>query len=211
MKYWIIIDNVQMGPLTFDEVREKSGLTLDTPVWHEGMSDWSTVRMVPELAALFNVSIDPSGGYNAAGGMNQGYNPGAGYNPAGGMHQGYNQASGYQQPYGYQGGYNAYQPQGGYQYAPGQQPDNGRPPMPNNYLAWAIVVTICCCIVTGIVAIVYASKVSPAYYRGDYLAAQKASERASMWVIISFVLGLIVQPFYTLFTIMNGSGTSGLF
>lgn len=75
--------------------------------------------------------------------------------------------------------------------------------MPQNYLVWAIVVTICCCIVTGVIAIVYASKVSPAYYRGDYFEAEKASERASMWVIISFVLGLIVQPFYTLFSLMS--------
>ncbi len=227
MKYWFIIDNVQMGPMTLDEVKCVSGLSLDTPVWFEGLPDWTTVRNIPELAALFNVPAEPEQGAHPGEAPNQGYNPAnnaQGYNPNGyapnggnGQNGGYNPngqwygAQGYAQG-GYQQGYaqGGYQ-QGGYRYAPGQQPEGQQPPMPNNYLVWAILVTICCCIVTGVVAIVYASKVSPAYYRGDYLGAQQASEKASMWVIISFVLGLIVQPFYTLFTLMSGAGDTGLF
>lgn len=272
MKYWFIIDNVQMGPMTLEEVKGVSGLSLDTPVWYEGLPDWTTVRRIPELAALFDVALEPEQGANsgahqeygpngcnpqgdnpngnpqgfAPNGNPQGYNPNGGYGPNGnpqgyapnggygsnGNPQGYGPNGGNGQWYGaqgqpqggyQQGGYpnggyapngwnqqNAYQ-QGGYRYAPGQQPEGERPPMPNNYLVWAILVTICCCIVTGVVAIVYASKVSPAYYRGDYLGAQQASEKASMWVIISFVLGLIVQPFYTLFTLMSGAGDAALF
>lgn len=201
MKYWFIIDNVQMGPMTLDEVKCVSGLSLDTPVWFEGLPDWTTVRNIPELAALFNVPAEPEQGAHPGEAPTQGYNPNGQWYGAQGYAQG-----GYQQGYA-QGGYQ----QGGYRYAPGQQPEGQQPPMPNNYLVWAILVTICCCIVTGVVAIVYASKVSPAYYRGDYLGAQQASEKASMWVIISFVLGLIVQPFYTLFTLMSGAGDTGLF
>lgn len=176
MKYWIIINDVQMGPKTLEELRVQPGLSLNTPIWHEGLPDWTTVAMIPEIAAWFNVPVDSYG------------------------QQPYSQQSYGQQSYSQQPGYQQQAPYGQQPYGQ-QQP--GQPPMPQNYLVWAIVVTICCCIVTGVIAIVYASKVSPAYYRGDYLEAEKASERASMWVIISFVLGLIVQPFYTLFSLMS--------
>jgi len=200
MKYWIIIDNVQIGPKTLEEVKSQPGLTLSTPVWHEGLPDWTTAGMIQEIAELFNVAID--------NGQQQPGQPNA-QQPYG--QPGYQQPYNGQQPYGqpgYQQPYNGQQPYGqpGYQQPyNGQQFNNGpqQPPMPNNYLVWAILVTICCCIVTGIVAIIYASKVSPAYYRGDYMEAQKASDRASMWVIISFVLGLIVQPLYTFITLMG--------
>lgn len=186
MKYWIIINDVQIGPKTIEELREQPGLSLSTPIWYEGLPDWTTVAMVPEIASWFNAPIDP---YASA--SRQGM-PGQPNQPYG---QPYGQQS-YQQAYNQQ----SYQPYNAYQ-QPNQQP--GQPPMPKNYLVWAIIVTICCCIVTGVIAIVYSSKVSPAYYRGDYIEAEKASEKASLWVIISFVLGLIIQPFYTLVSLMS--------
>ncbi|MCM1137330.1 MAG: CD225/dispanin family protein [Duncaniella sp.] len=202
MKYWIIINNVQVGPKSLEELREQPGLSLSTPIWHEGLADWTTVAMIPEIASWFNAPIDP---YSTAQGQQ------ADYKQSNSSSQG--AQTGYQQPYGQQ----AYGPQSNGQdynrqynqgygqpygaFGPGRQ--TGQPPMPNNYLIWAIITTICCCIVTGIVAIVYASKVSPAYYSGNYLAAQDASNKAEMWVIISFVLGLIVQPFYALFSLMS--------
>ncbi|MDE7407374.1 MAG: CD225/dispanin family protein [Muribaculaceae bacterium] len=53
MKYWIIIDDNRLGPLTVDEIRMTPGACLDTPVWHQGLSAWTTIAMVPELASLF--------------------------------------------------------------------------------------------------------------------------------------------------------------
>lgn len=202
MKYWIIINDVQMGPMTIEEVKCQSGLMLTTPVWYEGLPDWTTVANVPEIAAIFNTATDQgTTGYQQPGQQpyqqpyQQSYQQ-PGQQP---YQQPYQQS--YQQPYQQQ--YNAYGQQGYQQQGYQQQPGGNQPPMPNNYLVWAILVTICCCIATGVVAIVYASKVSPAYYRGDFVAAQKASEKASLWVIISFVLGLIVQPFYTLISMMT--------
>lgn len=75
--------------------------------------------------------------------------------------------------------------------------------MPSNHLVWAIIATICCCIPTGVIAIIYASKVSPAYMRGDYNAALNASSKAELWVIISFVAGLIWAPFSMLFSLFS--------
>ena len=60
-----------------------------------------------------------------------------------------------------------------------------------NYLVHAILCTLCCCVPTGIVAIVYAAQVNGHLERGEYAAAQAASENAKLWCIISLVLGLL--------------------
>lgn len=182
MKYWIIIDSVQMGPLSLEEVAAQSGLNPSTPVWHEGLSDWTTAAAVPEIAALLPSS------YENVSSANTQPNPDP-QNPYGN----FNRNPYGQNPYGNQYGqpYGAYNPNGFNQ--------NGVPPMPDNYLIWAILATICCCIPSGIVAIIYAAKVSPAYYRGDYMAAMDASSKAQLWVIISFVAGLIWAPFSMIF------------
>lgn len=182
MKYWIIIDSVQEGPLTLEEIASKAGLNPSTPVWHEGLSDWTTASAIPEIAAILGM---PSGNGEPFA------NPGR---------QNFGQQGYYQQGYNRPGAapYNGYYNQ---QQAYGQPNDpNGVPPMPDNYLIWAILATICCCIPSGIVAIFYAAKVSPAYYRGDYIAALDASSKAELWVIISFVAGLIWAPFSVLFS-----------
>lgn len=194
MKYWIIIDGVQKGPLTIDEVAAERSLNLSTPVWHEGLTDWTTVGALPELAALLTE--------NYPGQQQQPY---SGQQPYG--QQSYGQQSyGQQQPYGQQpyGGnrYNqAYQQPYGQQFNQPTDP-NAVPPMPDTYLVWAILSTICCCIPFGAIAIIYSSKVSPAYYRGDYDAALDASSKAQLWVIISFVAGLISAPFSVLFSML---------
>lgn len=104
------------------------------------------------------------------------------------------------------------------QYGPGQPmygvpqpeyavPQQGQQPVaakaPSNYLVWAILATICCCIPTGIVAIYYASKVNPAFRSGDYAGADAASEKAGIWCIVSLVAGLIWTPFSMLYSIMT--------
>ncbi len=71
---------------------------------------------------------------------------------------------------------------------------NVKPPMPENYLVWAILATIfcSCAFPLGIVAIVKASKVSSAYGAGDYTGAQKASEDAKKWTIWTAIIGGIL-------------------
>lgn len=194
MKYWIIIDSVQKGPLTLEELSTQPGVNPSTPLWHEGLSDWTTAGAVPEVAAL----LFPSNNSAAcqAGQPAQGSCQSNGYNP-------YNN-QGWQQQFNPQGNpYGQYNQQYYGQYPNGQGYDPNRlPPMPGNYLVWAIITTICCCIPTGIVAIFYAAKVSPAYYRGDYMGALDASSKAQLWVIISFVAGLIWAPFSVLFSML---------
>ena len=75
-------------------------------------------------------------------------------------------------------------------YAEGQ-----RPPKPDNYLVWAILSTIFCCLPLGIVSIVYSSKVDGQYNAGDYNGAQDYANKAkkfAMWAAISWVIIVII-------------------
>ncbi|MDE7125964.1 MAG: CD225/dispanin family protein [Muribaculaceae bacterium] len=69
------------------------------------------------------------------------------------------------------------------------------PKCPPTYIALSIIATICCCLPFGIVAIVYSSQVSARYTSGDYEGAEKASQRAELWLILAIVFGLVSAPF----------------
>ena len=48
IKYWIIIEGEQRGPITIEELREMN-LPGSTPVWREGLTDWTTLERLDEL------------------------------------------------------------------------------------------------------------------------------------------------------------------
>lgn len=64
-------------------------------------------------------------------------------------------------------------------------------PMPNTYLLWSVLMTICCCMLPGIVAIIFSAQVSSKYHAGDIEGAKRASDMAQTFIIISFVLGVL--------------------
>ncbi len=69
-------------------------------------------------------------------------------------------------------------------------------PMPKTYLVWSVITTILCCFIPGIVAIINSTKVSSKYFQGDIEGARRASRNAEIWIIISFVLGVITNTLY---------------
>ncbi len=69
-------------------------------------------------------------------------------------------------------------------------------PMPPTYLVWSVVTTILCCLIPGIVAIIFSAQVSSKFYQGDIEGARRASRNAEIWIIISFVLGVITNTLY---------------
>lgn len=83
-----------------------------------------------------------------------------------------------------------------YNYQP--QPAATEPCPPTN-LAWAIISTVLCCIPTGIVAIIYALKVSNKYREGDIEGAKRASETGAWWCIATIILGILFMPLSYLF------------
>ena len=62
-----------------------------------------------------------------------------------------------------------------------------------NYLVQAILVTLCCCLPGGIVAIVYAAQVNSKQTAADIAGAQESSNKAKMWCWISFGVGIVVS------------------
>lgn len=68
--------------------------------------------------------------------------------------------------------------------------------MPPTNLIWAVLVTILCCTIPGIVAIVMSSKVTSRYQAGDIEGARRASKATEWWVIISFILGILSATLY---------------
>ena len=68
-----------------------------------------------------------------------------------------------------------------------------------NYLWQSIVVTLCCCLPFGIVAIIFAAQVNDKLRRGDVAGAMQASKQAKMWCLIALGCGLLVMLIYGLF------------
>ena len=74
-------------------------------------------------------------------------------------------------------------------------PGNYPPPggvQPNNYLVWAILTTLFCCLPLGIVSIVKSTQVSGLWAQGQYAEAQKASDDAKKWAMWSAIIGAVV-------------------
>ncbi|GAA0724184.1 hypothetical protein GCM10009430_28470 [Aquimarina litoralis] len=69
-------------------------------------------------------------------------------------------------------------------------------PRPNNHLALAIISTILCCLITGIVSIIYSTQVNTKYDAGDYEGAVKASKNAKLWALIGIGAGVIFLVIY---------------
>jgi len=65
-----------------------------------------------------------------------------------------------------------------------------------NYLVFAILATVFCCLPAGIPAIVYAAQVNGKFQAGDWAGAQLASKNAKMWCLISLGLGLSLILLY---------------
>lgn len=72
------------------------------------------------------------------------------------------------------------------------------PPMPDNYLALAIISTICCCLPFGVVSIVYATQVESLYLQGRYEEAVDKSNKAFKWAIASAATIAAIMMLYVL-------------
>jgi Interferon-induced transmembrane protein len=75
---------------------------------------------------------------------------------------------------------------------PAQQPGWQGQQEPDNYLVWAILCTVLCCLPFGIVSIVYSTKVSGLWSQGRYAEAQAAADSAKKWAIIGAIVGAVL-------------------
>ncbi|WP_295727724.1 CD225/dispanin family protein [uncultured Muribaculum sp.] len=189
MKYYIIENESPVGPFELSELVAR-GLRPTDLVWAEGMADWATAESVEEVRmALYgpksDVDVPSAPAVPAQGGVCPPPAPRA-VQPAPEYQQQTSQQSPYQQQY---------QPQ-----QPYQQPLVP----PENYLVWAIIVTILCCVPFGIVAIVKAASVNGLWTSGNYEQAYQASASAKKWTLIAAICGLVVGLLYSGLMIFSG-------
>jgi Interferon-induced transmembrane protein/zinc-ribbon domain len=72
-----------------------------------------------------------------------------------------------------------------------------------NYLVFAILATVFCCLPTGIPAIIFAAQVNGKLQAGDVAGAQVASKNAKMWCLISLGLGLGLMALYAILVMVG--------
>ena len=60
-----------------------------------------------------------------------------------------------------------------------------------NYLVQSILVTLCCCMPFGIVALVFSAQVNSKLAAGDVAGAEAASRSARTWIIVTLIAGFI--------------------
>ncbi len=73
---------------------------------------------------------------------------------------------------------------------------------PDNYLIWAILSTLLCCLPLGVVSIINASKVDSEWNAGRYDEAVAAAANAKKWAMFSAGAGVIAYAIMFILTII---------
>ena len=63
---------------------------------------------------------------------------------------------------------------------------------PSSWLVPAVLTTLCCFPLTGVIAGYYSAQVNTRWTLGDYAGAQRAAGRARLWVLIGFFAFLLL-------------------
>lgn len=83
---------------------------------------------------------------------------------------------------------------------------------PPNYLVFAIIVTIFCCQILGIVSIIFAAQVNSKWYAGDFEGALNASKNAKLWAWIGVASAfaiLLILGMLSIFGVLAGLSFGG--
>jgi len=224
--YYLDFGNERKGPVSEQQLLA-AGVTATTLVWRSGMQAWTPAGEVPELAPFFPAAPSNTMAETATPQQTVAPQHAAPENYASPQPQ---QPQQPQQPFGQPYGQQPQQPQQPYgqqpygpqpqqpygpqsQYGPqtpiGPQQPYGTPCMtpPDNYLVWAILSTICCCLPFGIVSIVYSVKVNDLFRQGLVNEAQQAADNAKKWAIISAVSSVVISLIYVVIAIVGAANS----
>ena len=194
--YYVDGNNQQQGPIDAAQL-PSFGVTAKTLVWCEGMANWQVAGEIPELASLFaakqpEIPAQPQ------------MQPGT---PAQPQMQPQAQPQVQPQTMNINNFQQTQQPMN--TQPPFQQPNNQQmPPQPDNYLVWAILVTVLCCLPLGVASIIYSVKVGSLYAQGDYNGAVDASQKAKKFAMIGGIGGLVFIIIYVIFMVIAGAGAA---
>ncbi|XP_032089151.1 proline rich transmembrane protein 1B isoform X2 [Thamnophis elegans] len=86
----------------------------------------------------------------------------------------------------------------------GESPPVGQQRLPpKDYMVESILVTIFCCLFTGLVALVYSHETRAALNRGDLIQATMASHKTRWLVLFSLFLGLFVSISWIIYVVVT--------
>jgi interferon-induced transmembrane protein len=194
--YYVDGNNQQQGPIDAAQL-PAFGVTTKTLVWCEGMANWQAAGEIPELASFFaakqpEIPAQPQ------------MQPGT---PAQPQMQPQAQPQVQPQTMNINNFQQTQQPMN--TQPPFQQPNNQQmPPQPDNYLVWAILVTVLCCLPLGVASIIYSVKVGSLYAQGDYNGAVDASQKAKKFAMIGGIGGLVFIIIYVIFMVIAGANAA---
>ena len=221
MKYYIAENGQQVGPFEPNELL-LHGLTVNSLVWCEGMTNWTSASQAPELMAILSGQSIPTGidtqlpQTPPMGDVPLPQVPPVNTTP---------QTTAPQQttPYG-----TPNQPYAPPQYGPSNTTPSNQV-MPKTWLTESIVATVVCTLccgasfitlITGIIAIFHANGVKTKFNNGDYAGANKKSASAKLWTLITAGIGVAAALYSAYMLISNpellqqiqeGSGLQNLY
>lgn len=75
-------------------------------------------------------------------------------------------------------------------------------PLPKDYMMESVLVTLFCCLLTGLLAIVYSHESRAALGRGDLAHAEEASRKARSLVLFSLLFGVFVSTSWVIYVVV---------
>ncbi|XP_060106922.1 proline rich transmembrane protein 1B [Heteronotia binoei] len=79
---------------------------------------------------------------------------------------------------------------------------NPRRPPPKDYFVESVMVTLFCCLLTGVVALVYSQETRSALNRGDLVQAGAASRKARALVLFSLLFGVFISVSWVIYVVV---------
>ena len=178
MKIWIYLNGLQQGPYSLEQVKLLP-VDADTPVWYDGLPQWTPAGQTPLLGPLFAPAAPEPDGPACA--------------PETPAEQAARAARTATQA--------AYAAQAAAQAAQAaQMATTPIPPRPSTYIVWSIILTILCCSPFALTGIITGAISSSRYNSGDYAGAKSMSTVTEWLLIISVVWAVIAAPV----TMLNG-------
>ncbi len=162
MKYYYLIDGEQKGPASVEELIN-SGVKGDTLVWRQGMDDWKRASEVEELHDVIEQNTPPPPPVNSRSTMP----PPRTKSETSQVASTDNES--------------------------GHTASNATKNLqePTNYMVYAILATILCCMPLGIVSVIYANKANTSWGAGKYSESIDATQKARLWLIIAVCVGAV--------------------
>ncbi|KAM6297113.1 proline rich transmembrane protein 1B [Aegotheles albertisi] len=88
------------------------------------------------------------------------------------------------------------------QLSTGPSPPGHPQRLPKDYMVESVLVTVFCCLLTGVIALVYSHETRAALGRGDLAQANVASKKAQSLVLFSLLFGLFASISWVIYVLV---------